>query len=368
MVTSPAKAVLGFASQNSDRVDFRLATFERQTQKNGLGKNKFASAARALGLPVEIIPEAGRFDVQLLARLSRVLTEQKPALVQTHAVKSHFLMSLVRSRDFKWVAFHHGYTAEDFKMKAYQQLDRWSLPKADRVVTVCKPFADQLVKRGVRLDSVSVIPNAIDPAVLQAEPGLRTLTRAKFSIRDDEMLALAIGRLSPEKGHSYLIKAVAQARSVGAERGLKLLIAGDGPLKAELSAEIERLGLRDVVRLIGHSEVQPLLCAADLLVLPSLSEGSPLVLLEAMAARVPIVATRVGGVPETIVHGESGVLVPSADPTALSQAILDISADPDRATRFAANAYDRATTVFTPEIYNQRILQICSEVLAADSH
>jgi glycosyltransferase involved in cell wall biosynthesis len=113
--------------------------------------------------------------------------------------------------------------------------------------------------------------------------------------------------------------------------------------------------------------VRPLFAAADVFVLPSFSEGSPNVLLEAMVARVPTVATAVGGVPEAIIDGESGRLVPPANAIALANALLEIARDPERAQALAANAFERVTSLFTPEAYDRRILGTYYDLLKSRS-
>jgi glycosyltransferase involved in cell wall biosynthesis len=120
---------------------------------------------------------------------------------------------------------------------------------------------------------------------------------------------------------------------------------------------VAQLNLRDAVQFIGHvQDVGPLLGAADVFVLPSLSEGSPNVLLEAMAARVPAIATSVGGIPEMVIDGESAFLVPPGNAIALCKAMVDRASAPARAMALAANAYERVRNLFTPEAYGRRIL------------
>jgi glycosyltransferase involved in cell wall biosynthesis len=367
VVTGPAKNILRFATDNRDRVDLTVVTFARSSDKstNPAPNNQFVSTARSVGLPVEIIPETGPFDLSVRTALRQICDRHVPDIVQTHGVKSHFILSLLRKKPFRWIAFHHGYTKEDFKMRVYNQFDRWSLKASDLVVTVCGEFASRLVARGVSREQIVVIPNSVPHDFIQSDARASEQTRARLAISDDERVVLAIGRLSPEKGHRYLIDAIAGIASLAPELKLQVLIAGTGPCETRLKEQISRLGLARHVRMMGYcSDIRPLLSIADLLVLPSLSEGSPNVLLESIAARVPIVASNVGGVPELLNDTESAVLVPPANTQALTKSICELLLDRSKAKHLAKTAFERARLMFTPEIYDERVLDLYARAVS----
>ena len=136
--------------------------------------------------------------------------------------------------------------------------------------------------------------------------------------------------MSPEKDVANLVRAT--ALTAGQADDLRIVVAGGGPCLNDLTSLVSELNVADRVAFRGEvRDVPSLLADASIFVLPSLSEGIPLTVLEAMAAGLPVVATRVGGIPEVVVHGETGLLVPPADPRALSQAILDLWRDPEKA-------------------------------------
>src|SRR5579885_1314617 len=142
-VTGPAKNLLRFArlaAASPEGVRVSIVTFVRGAV---LRPNAFIEAVRAQDIPIYPIHERFRFDPGIVSGLRQTLSELRPDIVQTHGVKSHFLVRRLRPRP-TWVAFHHGYTAEDLKMHVYNQLNRWTLPDADCVITVCKPFCDLL--------------------------------------------------------------------------------------------------------------------------------------------------------------------------------------------------------------------------------
>ncbi len=366
-MTAPARIALNFAESCRDQVDLTLLTFvrERSEERGSAPRSPFVAAAAECGVPLVAVHESGRFDLGALSQLKRLCREHKPDIVQTNSIKSHFLLSMLRNRNFGWLAFHHGYTAEDLKMRLYNQLDRFSLKACDQVVTVCQAFARELESQGVRREKITIIPNGISIGFLKHDDRIADEWRARFDIVPGDAVLVSIGRLSPEKGHKYLVEAIQQLKPSPSFPHLKLLIAGTGLLEESLKVQIQAAGLTNSVKLIGHQpDVRPLFMLADLFVLPSLSEGSPMVLLESMASQVPIIATRVGGIPETLADQESALLVPAGNPRALSQAISRLLSDPPSARQLANAAFQRVRDCFSPELYNQRVINAFESVMA----
>jgi glycosyltransferase involved in cell wall biosynthesis len=339
-----------------------VVTFQRGGSDS---PNEFVTAARDLGLAVEIISERRRFDLGVLPKLKRVINENRPAIVVTHSVKSHFLLWRSHiSRQCPWVAFHHGYTSTDRKMRIYNRLDRWSLPAADRVITVCQAFARDLSRNaGVALDNISVLHNSIR-VQLPATVSEAQAVRSRFGIAAGESLILAVGRLSKEKAHIDLIAAFSGLRKSTPAVNAKLMIVGEGPERRRLEAAADSFGCRERVVFTGQSsEVWPFYSAADVFVLPSHSEGSPNVLLEAMAGGIPIVATEVGGVPEMVEQNQSALLVPANDPPALAAAIVRVLIDGELAQRLTTNASALVATRYTLEDYVRSLVEIYRQVV-----
>ena len=349
-VTGPAKNLLQFAKAARPEIDLSILTFVRLPAVD----NAFLEAVRTAGLPITVIPERFRYDPGALAALSRHLAETRPDIVQTHGIKSHFFARFLRRPPLRWIAYHHGYTTENNKVRLYNQLNRLTLPHADRVLTVCEPFAGLLANQGVSAERIHVLPNTIAPRPPVNQERVAAL-RQSLQLPPDVPILLAVGRFSSEKGHADLLRAFAQLPD-----SARLVLVGDGILLSEL----ERLaGPR--VTFAGHqSDVSPYYALATHFVLPSLSEGSPNVLLEAMAAGLPIVSTRVGGVPETVTDGESALLVPAGDPTALATALRRLLDQPAYAQQLAAAGRHRVATHFSPAQYRQSMLKIYQGALA----
>src|SRR5262249_31791765 len=159
--------------------------------------------------------------------------------------------------------------------------------------------------------------------------------RARYGVRAGEIVVLSIGRFSREKGHIELVGAASEMTRARPDLRFHFLLAGDGAERQRVSNAAGSLGCP--FTFAGHvPDVMPLLGAADVFVLPSYSEGSPNVLLEAMAAGVPIVSSNVGGVPETVENERSALLVPPRDPRALAAAILRVADEAELSSRLRA--------------------------------
>jgi len=340
-----------------------LATFVRSSSKDA-PPSEFVNAARDLGLDISIIPERFRFDTRVLPTLREVVLGQSPDIVITHQVKSHLLMKLSGlAKQYPWVAFHHGYTTTDTKMRAYNLLNRWSLPAADGVVTVCEAFARDLSDAGVSPGRIHVQHNSIRLEPKRNPEEARTL-RQQLGIAGEDKLVLTVGRLSREKAQIDLVVAFNQLANNHPEMKPKLVIVGDGPERGPLAAAAASLGLSEQVVFTGEvRDVQTYYDAADVFVLPSHSEGSPYVLLEAMAWKVPIVATTVGGVPEMVTDEVTALLVPSRDSTAMAVAMARVLTEQPLAPLLTANAYTAVSTLYSPETQARALVELYSSIV-----
>jgi glycosyltransferase involved in cell wall biosynthesis len=181
----------------------------------------------------------------------------------------------------------------------------------------------------------------------------------------DEPRLLCIGRLIPIKGHLVLLRAVAQARA--RVPGLTLDVAGRGPLEPALKEFVRELGLEDVVRFLGFvAPVQSAIEEAAAVVVPSLGEGFGMVALEAMERARPVIASAVGGLPEIVAHGETGLVVPPGDAPALAEAIAELAVNLEHAAEMGRAGRDRALSEFPPERCVERIEELYRAALASD--
>jgi len=368
-VTGPAKNLIGFcrwldtAQGMQTGLRISIATFDRD--KIGNGSNGFANAARADGIDTYVIRERHRFDLGVTPQIREIVAHVNPHIIQTHNGKSHLLLrSLSELRAHRaWIAFQHGYQHTDLKLRLYNQVDRLTLRYANRVISVCQAFTPRLVACGVQAARIRILHNAAVPTRPIPEAA-RKQVRSQFGIRNGESVVLTIGRLSKEKGHADLVRALKLLREIP----WKMVLVGVGPERDALTTLAASLGISDRVVFAGFNpDVAAFYAIANVFVLPSHSEGSSNVLLEAMATGVPIVATSAGGNPEIVVDDDTGLLVPVGDSRALANAITRLLQEPDLAARVARAAAIRAEKEFSVERYQRRLSGIYAEVLESQS-
>jgi glycosyltransferase involved in cell wall biosynthesis len=366
-LTGPAKNLIGFgrwlqsAEGARSGISLTIATFDRNARANQA--DSFVGTARAAGIDTRIIRERFRFDPGVVAQLREITAVVEPTILQTHNNKSHLFVKLLPGLRHQrlWFAFHHGDVYTDIKQRVYNQVDRVSLRSADRVVSVCAAFVPRLIACGVRPERIRILHNAAT-SLAPTPDAQRARLRDRLGIDGGEAVVLSIGRLSREKGHADLLRALGLLRS--STRPWKLLLVGTGPERNKLGELARSLGISERIVFAGfHADVTAFYAIADVFALASHSEGSSNVLLEAMTARVPIVATGAGGNPEIILDGETGLLVPVGDPRALASAIARLLQEPQLSSRLAAAGLVRATQEFSVQRYRDRLCGFYAEAL-----
>lgn len=312
----------------------------------GTAETPFEALARAWGLPVLAIRIAPRPTPAVIAALLRTVRTVSPDVLHSHGYKPNILLSAVpRARRGPMLATLHGLTniRRFSRMWLYERLDRLALPRLDAVVLVTARMLKLATVRGVPAARLRVIENGIPPLAARLEDlarrGAAPLSAMLLQFMARRPTLVAIGRLSPEKDFMLLVEAFARARArTGADH--QLLIVGEGPQRESLAQRIDMLGLSPVVHLAGYVDAADrLLQHASGFVMSSLTEGLPLVLLEAMQWRVPIVATAVGAIPELLDGGRRGQLIAAGDMTVLAAALARLmSGDTDTTGVTAAAA------------------------------
>ncbi len=205
-----------------------------------------------------------------------------------------------------------------------------------------------LVERlGYAPEKVATIPNGVDAEFWSPDAKLRRSVRAELGLDETDFLIGAVGRLDRQKDHATLLRAFAWLSSGGDTRA-RLAILGEGGERRRIEALIKSLGIGDKTRLLGeHRDPKPLFCAFDAFVLPSLWEGLPNALLEAMALGLPVIASRVDGVQDVLTDGHDGLLVTPGNPEALAAALARARAHPDEARRWGETARQTIASRFT---------------------
>jgi glycosyltransferase involved in cell wall biosynthesis len=248
------------------------------------------------------------------------------------------------------VATAHGFTGGGLKNRLLERLDRWILGRFDAVIAVSRTLADQLIAAGVPRGSMHVVPNAWCPPTLLD----RATARRELGLDERAFQVGWVGRVSAEKGLDLFLDALTRVTVLP----LSAAIIGDGPERKRLMRRAEAAGLGPRLRWLGTvSEAGRLFRAFDAFVLSSRTEGTPVVLFEAMAAGVPIVATAVGGVPDVLSDREA-LLVAPENPAALAAALENLVKDPDSARVRAEAARSRLTQDFAAEPWAERHIAI----------
>ncbi len=355
-LTGPAKNLVEFCVSARDLgipLEPRIVIFQR----GSACPHELADTVRQAGIDLQIVPERRMFDGAVIGDLRRMTEGWKPDILQTHAVKSHFLVAASGLwRQYNWIAFHHGYTQTDLKMGLYNQLDRWSLRKPAKLVTVSSAFKQQLRSRGVDGSRISILQNSVTADwVRRVRQSDSIAVRRELGLEGRQVI-LAVGRMSREKAHNDLIAAfhLLKPRHPGAN----LVMVGDGPERPNL----ERSAGEGVLFLGQQRDVSRFFAIADVMVLPSLTEGSPNVLLEAMACEVPSVATKVGGVPEIVSHEQEALLVPPRAPAELADAISRIFTEPGLRASLVARSLEAIQRKHSPEARARSLMQIYESI------
>lgn len=309
------------------------------------GENLFAAEAALLGYRPLMIPVArkkGGDALRLVRCIWQLLTHlcrETYHLIHTHGYLAD-LMGLAASRllGIPIVSTCHGFIYGGRKLSFYYDLDCRALRFFTRVIPVSGAIGRFLEQKGVHRHRIEVIENTLHPSDPRQIPlNARATLRRELGVASCELLVGYFGRLSEEKGISFLLEAVRRLSADGL--ALRLLIIGDGPLRSLLEEQASQHGLAGRVMFKGfQKEIDAWFTALDLFVLPSLTEGTPMVLLEAMQHGVPCIASAVGGVPDMISTGVDGILVRPGDTAGIAGAISGLCADTARREQISANA------------------------------
>jgi glycosyltransferase involved in cell wall biosynthesis len=295
---------------------------------------QLVNRAATLGVPLFSVADRGPWDWTVLPQLLSLCRRQRVTIWHGHDYKSNAVgLVLHRFWPMRLVTTVHGWVKHTARTPLYYRIDELCLRRYESVLCVSEDLLERCRACGVPGERCLLLENGIDTEQYRRR---QTLLEAKqrLGLRSEQVVVGAVGRLSPEKSFDLLIRAVQQLSVSGDE--ITLVIVGEGEDRGRLEALARELGLADRVRLLGYSaDPRPIYEAMDLFVLSSLREGLPNVVLEAMALEVPVVSTRVAGVPRLIEDGINGLLVPPGSVPDLAQAMRQILADDHLRARLA---------------------------------
>jgi glycosyltransferase involved in cell wall biosynthesis len=357
LVGGPEKQILHHAQDMQDS-EYQLSIGSFHDLKEW---PEILSAAKQHNIPTVCLPGGMRPD--LVHRLSRTLSERKGLLLCTHGFKANVVGYLAARRTgTAHVAFLRGFTAENRRIRFYEMLERQALKRADRVVCVSEAQAKQigLMRRNRR--APIVVKNAMLPPYSR-DQHRPPMSRNDLSIPKSAFVFGSVGRLSIEKGHRFMVSAfhkLCTEAPVGAQ--LYLIIVGDGAEEQPLKQQATQLGIREQIHFAGfQGSPSEWMQMMDCLVQPSLTEGTPNTVLEALCFKLPVIASAVGGVPDLIVDGRNGLLVPPGDVNQLTAAMKKMWLSADLRSELATGAEDLLRE-YSPAYQRQRLIDVYDEV------
>jgi glycosyltransferase involved in cell wall biosynthesis len=319
----------------------------------GRGEGDFSGMAHARGVDPVVIPELGRAihparDLTALIKLVRLFRALRPDIVHTHTAKAGTLGRLAARLARVPVKIHtfHGHVLEGYfsrpVTRAFLEIERRLARTTDRLVTVSPRLKAQLLAMGIgRPEQVEVVPLGLDlQRFRRARPASPTL-RPSLGLADGTPLLGIVGRLVPIKDHVTLFQALARLKTEG--RVVHLAVVGDGEERARLEGLASSLGLGLRIHFLGwRVDLETILKELDVVICASRNEGTPVALIEAMAAGIPVLSTDVGGVADLVTHGLTGWLVSPGDPDAMGTGIRHLLDDGPLRGRLAAAGQDVA--------------------------
>jgi glycosyltransferase involved in cell wall biosynthesis len=322
---------------------------------------EFYERARRRGISVGMVHCKGRADWRAVRQIEEYVREDSIDLVHTHGYKADLYGFLAAWRLHKpVVATCHNWVGGTAALGIYNHLDRLALKKFDALAAVSDEVSQRLLDTGVLAKKIKTIANGIDVQAFERGEPLPAISGIGGKVVG------MVARLDLQKGFEYLLRAVRELCNIF--YGLTVVIIGEGPDRKAIEDMVKEYGLQSNVVLAGQQSDMPGVYAAmDVFVLPSLNEGLPMTILEAMAASRPVVATRVGAVPSVIKDGENGLLVEPRDTDGLRNAIASLLADPDLCRRMGERGHDWVSANYTSDAMALKYRQMYNEVLGRPS-
>jgi len=321
-----------------------------------------SSAADNAGVNVHMIPMAGDLDVGFGRRFGQWLAANTPDLLHVHSRRGADMWGGLAARSAGVPAI----LSRRVDSPDVPLLGRIKYRMYQRVIAISNDIEMQLRTAGVPDSKLRLVHSAVDAAACQPD-WTRAQFRTAFDLQADDLALVCVAQLIPRKGQQFLLDAWPTV--LGKCPQARLILFGQGPEEDRLQAKVRQTGLSDSVRFAGfRADIRSFLGHADLLVHPALREGLGICLLEAQAAGLPVVSTRVGGIPEAVAEGMSGVLVQPQDSPALAAAIMALLRDPDERARLGAGGRTHVAQKFSVQSMVSGNLKVYEELLSQVHH
>ncbi|MDE3197829.1 MAG: glycosyltransferase [Acidobacteriota bacterium] len=328
---------------------------------SGAVGSDLVSAAERQGLRVEVISCRGKWDSGSVYAIKKLMRTFRADILHTHGYKADlygFVSAM--SSSIGLIATCHNWPDKALAMRAYANIDRFALRKFDAVATASPVILKTLIRSGIPEAKLRMIPNGLDLEVFR--PGAPAL-RESLGLGDRPVIGF-VGRLVAGKGVQYLIYSAVDVLAHYPDA--VFLIVGEGPQRKELEGLAISEKVDHAFRFLGvRSDMANVYASMDMVVLPSLDECMPMCVLEAMACSKPVIATRVGAVPDLVSEGVSGYLLDPKDVRGLSAAIQSLLASPELRVRMGEAGLNRVRESFSSGRVAKQYLDLYEHVLAA---
>lgn len=310
------------------------------------------------GLPVLPLRMKSEMDLIAVFRLSRAMRDRGCLLAHFHDARAAAIGGWAANR--AKVPIRVISRRVDFPLKRNPFSRSKYTKNVDVIIAISEGVKDVLIKGGISPLVIEVIPSGIDFSPFEAVKS-RDFLRREFRFEREDFLVGIVAALEDHKGHTYLIEA-ARTIKLRAPK-VKIIVVGKGSLEMELDQQARELRVEDLVFFLGFREDIPrILASLDLFVLSSHLEGLGTSIMDAMASKLPVVATEVGGIPEVVAHNETGLLVPPRNPGALAEAILRLYHDKSLAARLGKRGYEVVHEKFSAEAMARRVIAIYENI------
>lgn len=301
---------------------------------------------KSLGFPVTVLNWRPSHTVRVLARLAALLRRERFDLVQVYGLKANLMVRPVAALLGRPLFVTAQRSIDADRRPWHSWADRLTSFLVDLYLCNCQAAADILARRErISTAKLAVVHNGLDPQPFLASLKEREVMRAELGVQPGVPLICVVANLRAPKGHSCLLEALGRLRD---DQHWQAVLVGDGPLRGELEVQTRELAIAERVKFAGRRrDIPRVLAAADVFVLPSLWEGLPGAIMEAMATGLPVVASNVGGINELVVDGSTGYLVPAAQPGPLADRIRRLIQNADLRERMGAAGRHRLVNHFS---------------------
>jgi len=358
-IGGPGKGIFQLIkNSDKDKVEFVLVNFLTKS----VIKSEFLEEAKKYNVLTKVVKQKTRYDLSMIKQVYKIYSENNCTLIQTHGYKAHIIaLALKLLYKVKWISFAHGWTSENIRVKIYNSIEKLLIRFPDVAVAV-SPKLFSVLKKIRKHKKTELILNAITVPPIS---DLVEENKIKKKLGLEGAVVLGIfGRLSSEKGQVYAISALAKLSNCK----VKLILLGEGVDEEYLRLHAKKLSLQDNVLFCGYqSNIDVYINLVDFIIVPSLSEGIPNIVLEGMAMNKPVISTNVGGIPEIIQHGQNGWLVEPGKPEQISSMLIELLNSKEKVKKITDVAQDSLFPKFSVETRINKFIEIYDYVSNVNS-